>query len=138
MEKTLAIIKPDSFANKNCGKIINMIEEHGFDIIGMKLLHLTKEEAGEFYDDHKDQYFFDGLCDFMCSGRIIAMVLQADNAIAKWRKLMGATDPTKAEEGTVRAAFGTAVRQNAAHGSDNAEHAKYEIAYFFSKNELFT
>ena len=136
MERTLAIIKPDSFADRHSGEIIAMIEKSGFEIIGMKLLHLSEEETAKFYEIHKDKPFFEDLCKYISSGKIIAMVLEAENAIKKWRKLMGATDPKQAEDGTIRKLFGTEVSHNAAHGSDSVEHAKHEIAFFFNNNEL--
>lgn len=136
MERTFAIIKPDAFAAGNAGKIIARIYEEGFKILGLKKIFLSRAEAEGFYYVHKGKGFFDELMTFMSSGPCIVMVLEAENAILKWRELMGATDPEKAEEGTLRAEFGTFVGQNATHGSDAEDTAAYEISYFFSGLEL--
>jgi nucleoside-diphosphate kinase len=136
MERTFAIIKPDAFSAGNTGKIIARIYEEGFKIVGLKKLYLSRAEAEGFYYVHKGKGFFDELMTFMTSGPCIVMVLEADNAIVKWRELMGATDPKKAEEGTLRAEFGTYVGENATHGSDAPETAAYEISFFFSGLEL--
>lgn len=136
MERTFAIIKPDAFRAGNAGKILARIYEEGFTVVGLKKLYLSKIEAGGFYDVHKDKPFFDELTTFMSSGPCIVMVLEADNAILKWRDLMGATDPEQAEEGTLRKQFGTYVGENATHGSDAPETAAFEMSYFFSGLEL--
>ena len=136
MEKTFAIIKPDSFAAGNAGKILARIYEEGFTVKGLKKLYLSKVEAEGFYYVHKSKPFFDELTEFMSSGPCIVMVLEAEGAIAQWRTLMGATDPEKAEEGTLRRQFGTYVGENATHGSDAPETAAFEIGYFFSGLEL--
>lgn len=136
MERTFAIIKPDAFRAGNAGKILARIYEEGFTVIGLKKLYLGKIEAEGFYAVHKGKPFFDELTDFMSSGPCIVMVLEADNAIVKWRQLMGATDPKDAEEGTLRRQFGTFVGENATHGSDAPETAAFEIGYFFSGLEL--
>jgi nucleoside-diphosphate kinase len=134
VENTLAIIKPDAVKKKVAGEIIKNIEKHGFDIIHLKMLHLSKKEAKGFYIVHKDKPFYKSLTDFMTSGKIIVMVLERDNAISQWRHIMGATDPAKAESGTLRQKFGSTVEKNATHGSDSPETAEWEINYFF-KNE---
>lgn len=136
MEKTFAIIKPDAFAAGNAGKILARIHEEGFTVKGLKKLYLSKVEAEGFYYVHKSKPFFDELTEFMSSGPCIVMVLEAEGAIAQWRTLMGATDPEKAEEGTLRRQFGTYVGENATHGSDAPETAAFEIGYFFSGLEL--
>jgi len=136
MEKTFAIIKPDAFAAGNAGKILARIYEEGFTVKGLKKLYLSKVEAEGFYYVHKSKPFFDELTEFMSSGPCIVMVLEAEGAIAQWRTLMGATDPEKAEEGTLRRQFGTYVGENATHGSDAPETAAFEIGYFFSGLEL--
>jgi nucleoside-diphosphate kinase len=133
VEKTLAIIKPDAVKKKAVGKIIQRIEEEGFDIAGMKRLHLTKEEAEGFYIVHKEKPFYGSLTDFMSSGAIIVMVLEREDAISHWRKTMGVTDPAMAEPGTLRHSFGFSVARNACHGSDAPETAEWEINYFFKK-----
>ncbi|MBN2245086.1 MAG: nucleoside-diphosphate kinase [Candidatus Aminicenantes bacterium] len=130
-ERTLAMIKPDAVKKKVTGKIIQRIEDEGFDIIRMEMKHLTKEEAEGFYIVHKDKPFYSSLTDFMSSGKIIVMVLEAENAISKWRKVMGATDPAAAEHGSLRHTYGFSVERNAAHGSDAPSTAQWEINYFF-------
>ena len=132
-EKTLAIIKPDAVKKKAVGKIIQRIEEEGFEISGMKQLHLTKEEAEGFYIVHKEKPFYGSLTDFMSSGDIIVMVLEREEAIHHWRKTMGVTDPALAEPGTLRRSFGFSVERNACHGSDAPETAEWEIDYFYKK-----
>lgn len=136
MERTFAIIKPDAFRAGNAGKILARIYEEGFTVIGLKKLYLSKIQAEGFYGVHKGKPFFDELTDFMSSGPCLVMVLEAENGIAKWRQLMGATDPKEAEEGTLRRQFGTFVGENATHGSDAPETAAFEIGYFFSGLEL--
>jgi len=131
VEKTFAIIKPDVVKAKNSGKVIDLIEQNGFTIIGMKKLHMTKEKAEQFYDVHKEKPFFQELVDFISSGPVIVMALEKENAIADWRKLMGATNPEQAEEGTIRKLYGTNIGVNAVHGSDAPETAKIELGLFF-------
>lgn len=131
MERTLALIKPDAVEDQFTGAIIACIEDAGFDIIGLKKLELTKEQAEKFYAVHKDRSFFGELVNFMSSGPIVAMVLEKENAIADWREFMGATDPEEAEEGTIRNEFGRNKGENATHGSDSIETAANEIAFFF-------
>ncbi len=131
IEKTLAIIKPDAVKKKVVGKIIHRIEEEGFEISGLKMLHLTKEEAEGFYIVHKARPFYGSLTDFMSSGEIVVMILEGENAIEKWRKTMGVTDPALAEPGTIRHQYGFSVERNATHGSDAPQTAGWEINYFY-------
>ncbi|HET7617964.1 MAG TPA: nucleoside-diphosphate kinase [Vicinamibacterales bacterium] len=131
MERTLAIIKPDAVAARRAGLIIQRIEDAGFQIRAMRLVHLTKEEAEGFYDVHRARPFFDSLTTFMSSGPAIVMALEAPDAIKKWRTLMGATDPAKADAGTLRKEFGASIEHNATHGSDATETAAFELGYFF-------
>jgi len=133
MERTLAIIKPDAVKKKLTGIIIKRIEEEGFDIIELKMTRLNKEEAEGFYAVHKDKPFFNSLTDFMSSGKIVLMVLERENAIEKWRQVMGVTDPALAEPGTLRHKYGFSIERNAAHGSDAPETAEWEIKYFFAQ-----
>ena len=133
MENTLAIIKPDAVRNKIVGKIISRIEEENFNIVGLKFLHLTRNKAESFYAVHKELPFFDEFVEFMSSGPIVAIVLEKENAISSWRDVMGATDPAKASEGTVRKLYGSSIGENVTHGSDSAETAKKEVAFFFSE-----
>ncbi len=130
IEKTLAIIKPDAVKKKVVGKIIQRIEEEGFEISNLKMLHLTKEEAEGFYIVHKAKPFYGSLTDFMSSGEIVVMILEGENAIEKWRKTMGVTDPALAEPGTIRHRYGFSVERNATHGSDARQTAEWEINYF--------
>lgn len=136
MEKTFAIIKPDACSRNIAGKILTKIEENGFRIIAMKKLWLTRKEAEGFYAVHKGKPFFESLTGYMSSGPCIAMVLQKDGAIAAWRKLMGATNPANAEQGTIRKEFAVDLEKNSVHGSDAPETAEYEIRYFFSVLEF--
>ena len=135
-EKTLAIIKPDAFSRNIAGRIIAMAQAKELSIIGTKLRHLTQEEAQGFYHVHREKGFFDSLTQFMSEGPIIVLVLQGENAIARWRETMGATNPSEAEEGTIRAEFGENIERNTVHGSDSPESARYEISYFFNELEL--
>jgi nucleoside-diphosphate kinase len=132
-EKTLAIIKPDAVKKKIIGKIIQRIEDEGFQILRLKLLRLTKEDAKGFYIVHKDKPFYESLTSFMSSGEICVMVLEREHAIAHWRQVMGATDPSMAKPGTLRRSFGFSVERNAVHGSDGPDTAAWEIGYFFKK-----
>jgi len=132
-EKTLAIIKPDAVKKNIIGKIIQRIEDEGFKIAAMKMLHLTKDEAKGFYIVHKSRPFYEDLTNFMSSGPAVVMTLERDDAIAHWRQVMGATDPAQAKPGTLRREFGFSVERNATHGSDARETAEWEIAYFFKK-----
>lgn len=130
-EKTLAIIKPDAVKKKAIGKILQRIEEEGFKISGLKMLHLSKEEAKGFYIIHKDKHFYESLTDFMSSGEIVILVLEREDAIAHWRMVMGVTDPALAEPGTLRHMFGFSIERNAVHGSDSPDTAEWEIDYFY-------
>ncbi len=136
MEKTFAIIKPDAVQRRVAGKILARIEEAGFTIRAMRLQHLTKQEAEGLYTVHRDRPFFGGLTDFMSSGPCILMALEAPDAVKKWRALMGATDPAKAEAATLRKDFGSSIERNATHGSDAPETAAFELGYFFRGMEL--
>ena len=136
MERTLAIIKPDAVASRLAGRIIQRIEEAGFQIRAMRMLHLSSREAEGFYAVHRERPFFPSLTRFMSSGPVIVLALEADDAIKKWRNLMGATDPAKAESGTLRKEFGRSIENNATHGSDAADTAAFELGYFFPGMEL--
>jgi nucleoside-diphosphate kinase len=131
LERTLAIIKPDAVKKNVIGKIIQRVEDEGFRVAEMRLVRLTKDDAKGFYAVHKDRPFYDSLTGFMSSGDAVAMVLEREDAIAVWRRVMGATDPAKAEPGTLRRTHGFSVERNAVHGSDARETAAWEIAYFF-------
>jgi len=136
LERTFAIIKPDAVAAGQQGEILARIHKAGFKIVAIHSMRLTKEEAGGFYAVHKARPFFGELTDFMSSGKIFAMVLEADGAIAKWRDTMGATDPKKAAPGTIRRDLGTSIGTNCTHGSDAPETAAFEIGYFFPGLDL--
>jgi nucleoside-diphosphate kinase len=135
-ERTFAIIKPDAVGRNLQGEILSRIHKAGFKIIAIKSMRLTREEAGGFYAVHKERPFFGELTDFMSSGKIVAMVLEAEGAISKWRDVMGSTDPKKAAPGTIRRDLGTSIQMNCTHGSDAPETAAFEINYFFSSLEL--
>jgi nucleoside-diphosphate kinase len=134
---TFTMIKPDAVRDNNIGPILNMINKAGFRIIAMKYTRLSKEKAGAFYAVHKERPFFGELVDYMSSGPIVAAILQKENAVADFRKLIGATDPAKAEEGTIRKLFAKSIGENAIHGSDSDENARIESAFFFSELERF-
>jgi nucleoside-diphosphate kinase len=136
MERTLAIIKPDAVGRQLIGQIVARVEQAGFAICAMRMAHLTKKEAEGFYAVHREKPFFGGLTDFMSSGPAVLLVLEAPDAIRKWRDLMGATDPAKASAGTLRKEFGASIDRNATHGSDAPDTAAYEIGYFFRGMEL--
>ena len=136
IERTLAIIKPDAVGRGLQGEILARIHKAGFKILTIKSMRLTKEEAGGFYAVHKERPFFGELTEFMSSGKIFAMVLEAEGAILKWRDTMGATDPKKAAPGSIRHDLGSNIGNNCTHGSDSPETAAFEIAYFFSGLEL--
>jgi nucleoside-diphosphate kinase len=136
LERTFAIIKPDAVGKGQQGEILSRIHKAGFKIVAIKTMRLTKEEAGGFYAVHKERPFFGELTDFMSSGKIVALVLEAEGAIAKWRDAMGATDPKKATPGTIRHDLGTSIGNNCTHGSDAVETAAFEIGYFFAGHEL--
>jgi nucleoside-diphosphate kinase len=132
LERSLAIIKPDAVAAGHTGAIISMIEEQGFHIVAMKKAHLNAPQAQGFYHVHKDRPFFGELVEFMSSGPVVLMTLEAERAIGRWRDLMGPTDATQAGPDTVRGRFGTDIGKNASHGSDAPDTAAFETAYFFS------
>jgi nucleoside-diphosphate kinase len=136
MERTFAIIKPDAVKRRLVGQILARVEEAGFTIRAMRLQHLTKSEAEGFYAVHRERPFFGALTDFMSSGPCVIMVLEAEDAIRKWRGLMGATDPAKADAGTLRKEFGTSIERNATHGSDGPDTAAFELGYFFRGMEM--
>ena len=136
VEKTLSIIKPDAVKRDLTGKIIAMFEEKGLRVVAQKKIWLSKEQAGSFYDIHRDRPFFGELCEFMSSGPIVAQVLQGDNAIELNREIMGATNPEQAEAGTIRKEFALSMTENSAHGSDSPETATEEISFFFSGLEI--
>jgi nucleoside-diphosphate kinase len=136
VERTLAIIKPDAVAGRKAGAILQRIEAAGFAIRAMRRVHLTRAEAEGFYAVHRSRPFFESLASFMSSGPSIVMVLEAPDAIRKWRTLMGATDPSKADAATIRREFAESIERNATHGSDASETAAFEIGYFFTGIEL--
>jgi len=136
MQQTLAIIKPDAVAARYTGRIIQRIEESGFQIRAMRMLHLSQVEAEGFYAVHRARPFFGSLTQFMARGPVVVLALEAEDAIKKWRGLMGATDPAKAEAGTLRKEFGASIENNATHGSDAPETAAFELGYFFRGMEL--
>jgi nucleoside-diphosphate kinase len=137
MERTFAIIKPDAVKKGHAGRILARVEEAGFRVSALRMIHMSKREAEGFYHVHKARPFFGGLTDFMSSGPGIVMCLEAPEAIKKWRDLMGATDPAKAEAGTLRKEFGASIDNNATHGSDAPETAAFELGYFFRGLEQF-
>ena len=136
IERTLAIIKPDAVAAGSAGKILARIEQAGFRVLALKMTRMSVDQAAGFYAVHRERPFFKSLCTFMTQGPCIPMVLEADNAIQRWRDLMGATDPAKAAAGTIRKDFASSIEANAVHGSDAAATAAVEIAYFFSQLEI--
>jgi nucleoside-diphosphate kinase len=136
LQRTLAIIKPDAVAKGVAGQIITRIEGAGLKILAARMIHMTPEQAAAFYAVHKDKPFFESLCAFMTQGPCITLVLEGDNAIQRWRDLMGATDFHKAATGTIRADFASSIEANAVHGSDSPESAAFEISYFFSDDEI--
>ena len=135
-EKTFAIIKPDAVARGVAGQILTRIEQAGFKVLGLRLTHLSKREAEGFYAVHRARPFFSSLTDFMSSSPCILLCLEAPDAIKKWRTLMGATDPAKADAGTLRKEFGASIENNATHGSDAPDTAAFEVGYFFRGMEL--
>jgi nucleoside-diphosphate kinase len=136
MESTLAIIKPDAVARFYTGDIIKRIELGGLRVSAMRLIHLTRPQAENFYEIHKERAFFKSLCDYMTSGPVVVMALSAEGAVARWRRLMGATNPADAEPGTIRKDFGENIERNAAHGSDGPETSAREVGFFFSQIDL--
>ena len=137
IEQTLSIIKPDATSRNITGQVNSIIEKSGLKIIGQKRIKLTKETAGKFYEVHKERPFFQDLVSFMVSGPVIVQVLQGENAVALYRKVMGATNPKEAEVGTIRKEFALSIEANSVHGSDSIENAKKEISFFFSETEIF-
>ncbi len=136
IERTLSIIKPDAVAKNVIGKIYDRFEDAGLKIVASKMQHLSEEKAGGFYAEHKERPFYDDLVGFMTSGPVVIQVLEGENAIAKNRDLMGATNPKEADAGTIRADFAESIDANAVHGSDSAASAEREIAYFFNNDEI--
>jgi nucleoside-diphosphate kinase len=136
MERTFAIIKPDAVRKGSAGRILARIEEAGFQVCAMRMIHMSRREAEGFYHVHRERPFFAGLTEFMSSGPCIVMCLETPGAILKWRTLMGATDPAKAEPGTLRREFGASIDTNATHGSDAPDTAAFELGYFFRGMEL--
>ncbi len=135
-ERTLSIIKPDGVAKGLIGEVIKRFEQAGFRIVAMKMVHMSKEQAEEFYHEHRGRPYFEGFTEFMVSGPSVVMVLEGDDVVAKYRALMGATDSNAAAEGTIRRDFGTDGRRNAVHGSDTPETAAFEISYFFNAMQI--
>ena len=136
VEQTLSIIKPDATKRNLCGKIINHFTDRGFRIAAMKMTHLSRQQAEGFYIEHKDRPFFGELVEFMCSEPVVLMVLEAENAISLNRQVMGATNPSEADEGTIRKLYAKNIGENSVHGSDSKDSANREIAYFFSSCEI--
>ena len=138
MQRTFSIIKPDAVSRNLIGQIVQRLEDHGLSVVASKMIKLTQAEAEGFYAEHKGRPFYEPLIDYMVSGPIVVQVLEGENAIAVNRKVMGATDPAKAEAGTIRADFALSVRENSVHGSDSPESAAREIDYFFNQDEIFS
>lgn len=136
MQQTFAIIKPDAVRRNLIGQIVARLEENGFRIAAMKMRHLSTSQAQGFYKEHEGKPFFEGLVEYMTSGPVVLCVLEKENAIADYRKLMGVTDPAEAEKGTLRADFAINKRQNSVHGSDSIASAAHEISYFFAQTEI--
>ena len=136
VERTLAIVKPDAMARGLQGEILKRIHDAGFAIVALKSLRMTKAEAEGFYAVHRGKPFFAPLTEFMSSGKVVVIVLEAENAIARWRETMGATDPAKAAPGSIRREFGASIQNNCTHGSDAPDTAAFEISFFFSGHEL--
>jgi len=136
LQRTLGIVKPDAVAKGVTGEILAMIEKNGFRILGMKMLHLEREQAAAFYAVHVGKPFYDSLTAFMTSGPVVVLALEKASAIADWRKLMGATNPANAEEGTIRKKYASNIEHNAVHGSDAEDTARFELSFFFAGYEL--
>lgn len=136
MQRTLSIIKPDAVERNLAGAILKMIQDSGLKVVAMKMIHLSRKEAEGFYAVHKERPFFDSLCEFMCSGPVVVSILEGDDAIARYRKLMGATNPANAEDGTIRKLHAIDIEKNSVHGSDAPETAAVETGYFFSALEM--
>jgi nucleoside-diphosphate kinase len=136
MERTLSIIKPDGVHRGLIGEIVKRLEQNNLNLVAMKMLHMTKKQAQGFYAVHRERPFFESLTDFMSSGPAVVMVLEGENAIARYRELMGATDFKEAADGTIRREFATDIEKNVVHGSDSPETASFEISYFFNRFEI--
>ncbi len=136
IERTLSILKPDTVEKNNVGNVIALIEKAGLKVVAAKMTHLTRRQAEGFYAVHRERPFFGELCEFMTRGPVVVMVLEGDNAIATYRNVMGATNPANADEGTIRKLYAKDVGENAVHGSDAADTAKQEVAYFFPGYEI--
>lgn len=136
VERTLAIIKPDAVAKNVIGEIVAKIQAAGFKVLGMKLTKITPEQAGKFYQVHKERPFYGDLCEYMSGGPIVPIALEKENAIEDYRNLIGNTDASKAEPGTIRNLYGESLEKNAVHGSDSVENGQIEIAFFFSDSEI--
>jgi nucleoside-diphosphate kinase len=136
MQRTLAIVKPDGVASKHVGRVVSRIEKEGFRIVALRLVRMTRKEAEGFYAVHRERPFFGSLTEFMSSGPAVVMVLEADDAISRWRAVMGATDPAKAAPGTIRKELAESIERNVVHGSDAPETAAAEVAYFFPGLDL--
>ena len=136
LQRTLAIVKPDAVAKNAAGDILTTIESHGFRVLGMKMLHISKQDAEGFYDVHADKPFFNSLTTFMSSGPIVVIALEKEEAIQAWRDLMGPTNPANAPEGTIRKKWGSSIERNATHGSDADDTARFELSYFFAGYQL--
>jgi nucleoside-diphosphate kinase len=135
-QTTLGIVKPNATARNVIGEIVALAEKGGLRVRALRTLKLTRAQAEAFYAVHRERPFFPSLVEFMCSGPVVAMALEGEDAVARWREVMGATDPAKAAAGTVRARFGESIQANAAHGSDSADNARVEVAFFFAAAEL--
>ena len=138
MERTLSIIKPDAVSRGLIGEVVKRLEQNQLDIVAMKMIHMTKDQARGFYAVHRERPFFDSLTDFMTSGPVVVMVLEGENVIARYRELMGATNFEEAAEGTIRREFATDIEKNVVHGSDAPDTAAFEISYFFNSFEIVT
>lgn len=136
METTLAILKPDTVAAGNAGKVLAHLQKEGFTLRGVKLIRLSDAQAKAFYEVHRERPFYGSLVEFMTTGPVMPLALERENAVAHLRQVMGATDVAKAEPGTIRQLFGTSIEKNAIHGSDSAENAALELAFFFARSEL--
>jgi nucleoside-diphosphate kinase len=137
-ERTLMIIKPESIQKRNIGNILIRVEKEGFAITAMKMIHLTRGQAADFYAVHKDKPFFTGLLDYITSGPVIIARLERENAVDKWRDVIGSTDPKKAAPGTIRALYGESIERNAVHGSDSVENGRIETDFFFPFEESYS
>ena len=136
IERTPCIIKPDAVEKRKAGAILQRLLDEGFDVLGMRQLQLSPRQAEGFYAVHRERPFFKDLCEFMTSGPVVVVALERENAVAHWRKVIGATDPAKADAGTIRKLYGASLGENAAHGSDSVENGRVECAYYFSGAEL--